>query len=66
MILEKELQINIIISDYIQRSGSYYGNYDYILLDNLESSSYSSLFQSDLKNLKIKTVDGLQCKIRLK
>ena len=55
MTLQTELQINIVINNYTQRSGSYSANYDYLLLDNLASSSYSNLFRSDLKNLKIKT-----------
>ena len=63
MTLQEELQINIVMSNYNQRSGSYSGNYDYIFLDNLASSSYSNLFRSDLKNLKIKTKDGTNCQI---
>lgn len=59
MTLLKELQINIVMSNYTQRSGSYSSNYDYILLDNLSNS----LFRSDLKNLKIKTLNGSECKI---
>ena len=55
MTLQKKLQINIVMSNYNQRSGSYSSSYDYILLDSLASSSYSNLFRSDLKNLKIKT-----------
>lgn len=49
------------MSNYNQRSGSYSGNYDYIYLDNLASSSYSNLFRIDLKNLKIKTLDKTEC-----
>lgn len=63
MTLQEELQINILMSNYNTRSGSYSGNYDYIFLDNLASSSYSNLFRSDLKNLKIKTKDGTNCLI---
>lgn len=63
MTLIKELQINISMSDYTQRSGSYSANYDYLFLDNLLDSSYASSFRSDLKNLKIKTFDGTECKI---
>ena len=61
MILQKKLQINIIMSNYNQRSSSYSSNYDYIFLDNLASSSYSNLFRSDLKNLKIKTINNTEC-----
>ena len=61
MTLQKKLQINIIMSNYNERSGSYSSSYDYIFLDNLASSSYSNLFRSDLKNLKIKTLDGTNC-----
>ena len=63
MTLQEELQINIVMSNYTQRSGSYSGNYDYILLDNLADSSYTNLFRSDLKNLKIKTKDKTECKV---
>ena len=63
MTLVKELQINIIMSNYNQRSGNYSANYDYIFLDKLNNSSYSSLFRNDLRNLKIKTFDGTECKI---
>ena len=63
MTLQEELQINIVMSNYNQRSGSYSGNYDYIFLDNLADSSYSNLFRSDLKNLKIKTKDKTECKV---
>lgn len=63
MTLQEELQINIVMSNYNQRSGSYSGNYDYIFLDDLENSSYSNLFRNDLKNLKIKTNDKTECKI---
>ncbi len=63
MTLQTELQINIVINNYTQRSGSYSSNYDYLLLDNLSSSSYSNLFRSDLKNLKIKTKDGTNCPV---
>ena len=63
MTLQRELQINIVMSNYNQRSGSYSSNYDYLLLDNLAHSSYSNLFRSDLKNLKIKTRDGTNCPI---
>ena len=63
MTLQEELQINIVMSNYNQRSGSYSGNYDYIFLDNLASSSYSNLFRSDLKNLKIKTLDKTECQV---
>ena len=63
MTLQEELQINIVMSNYNQRSGSYSSNYDYILLDNLANSSYSNLFRSDLKNLKIKTKDKTECKV---
>ena len=63
MTLIKELQINITMSNYNQRSSSYLSNYDYLFLDNLLDSSYASSFRSDLKNLKIKTSDGTECKI---
>ena len=63
MTLIKELQINIAMSNYNQRSSSYSSNYDYLFLDNLLDSSYASSFRSDLKNLKIKTFDGTECKI---
>lgn len=63
MTLIKELQINIAMSNYNQRSGSYSSNYDYLYLDNLLDSSYTSSFRTDLKNLKIKTSDGTECKI---
>ena len=63
MTLIKELQINIAMSNYNQRSGSYSANYDYIFLDNLLDSSYASSFRSDLRNLKIKTFGGTECKI---
>ena len=63
MALQEELQINIVMSNYVQRSGSYSSNYDYIFLDNLAESSYSNLFRDDLKNLKIKTKDKTECKI---
>ena len=48
MTLIKELQINITMSNYNQRSSSYSSNYDYLFLDNLENSSFSNLFRSDL------------------
>ena len=63
MTLQTELQINIVMSNYTERSSSYSSNYDYILLDSLSGSSYSSLFRSDLKNLKIKTLDNTQCNV---
>jgi len=63
MTLQEELQINIVMSNYNQRSGSYSSNYDYIFLDNLVDSSYSNLFRNDLKNLKIKTNDKVECKV---
>ena len=63
MTLQEKLQINIVLSNYNERSGSYSGNYDYIFLDNLADSSYSNLFRSDLKNLKIKTKDKTECKV---
>ena len=63
MTLQKKLQINIAMSNYNQRSGNYSGNYDYIFLDNLASSSYANLFRSDLKNLKIKTKDNTECSL---
>ena len=63
MTLQTELQINIVMSNYNERSSSYSSNYDYILLDSLSSSSYSSLFRSDLKNLKIKTLDNTECNV---
>ena len=61
MTLQKKLQINIVMSNYNQRSSSYSSSYDYIFLDNLASSSYSNYFRSDLKNLKIKTIGGTEC-----
>lgn len=63
MTLIKELHINIVMSNYNQRSSSYSSNYDYLFLDNLEDSSFSNLFRSDLKNLKIKTLDGTACPV---
>ncbi|MEE1335721.1 hypothetical protein [Methanobrevibacter sp.] len=63
MTLHEELQINILINNFTPRSGSYSANYDYILLDSLDDSSYSGLFRNDLKNLKIKTWDKAECKI---
>ena len=63
MTLQKKLQINIAISNYNQRSGSYSSSYDYILLDSLANSSYSNLFRSDLKNLKIKTKNNTECQV---
>ena len=63
MTLIKELQINIVMSNYNQRSSSYSSNYDYLFLDNLEDSSFANLFRSDLKNLKIKTWDGTACPV---
>ena len=63
MTLIKELQINITMSNYTQRSSNYSVNYDYLYLDNLMDSSSADLFRSDLKNLKIKTFDGTECKI---
>ena len=63
MTLQEELQINIAMSNYNQRSSSYSSNYDYLFLDKLLDSSYASSFRSDLKNLKIKTSDGTECKI---
>ena len=63
MTLQNELQINVVINNYEERSGSYSANYDYILLDNLADSSYSSLFRNDLKNLKIKTWNNSECKV---
>ncbi|MBQ6350418.1 MAG: hypothetical protein IJI42_05760, partial [Methanobrevibacter sp.] len=63
MTLQKKLQINIVMSNYNQRSGSYSSSYDYILLDSLAGSSYSNLFRSDLKNLKIKTKNNAECQV---
>lgn len=63
MTLQIRLQINIVMSNYNERSGSYSSSYDYLLLDNLANSSYSNLFRSDLKNLKIKTRDGSNCPV---
>ena len=63
MTLQKKLQINIFMSNYNQRSGSYSSSYDYILLDSLAGSSYSNLFRSDLKNLKIKTKNNTECQV---
>lgn len=63
MTLQKKLQINIVMSNYNQRSSSFSSSYDYIFLDNLASSSYSNYFRSDLKNLKIKTIDGTECNV---
>lgn len=63
MTLQEELQINIVMSNYNQRSGSYSSSHDYLFLDNLTNSSYSNLFRSDLKNLKIKTKDKTECKV---
>ena len=63
MTLQKKLQINIVMSNYNQRSGGYSSSYDYIYLDNLPSSSFSNYFRSDLKNLKIKTTNGTECQV---
>jgi len=63
MTLQNELQINVVINNYEERRGSYSANYDYILLDNLADSSYSSLFRNDLKNLKIKIWNNSECKV---
>ena len=63
MTLINELQINIVMSNYNPRSGGYSSNYDYLFLDNLSGSSYSNLFRSDLKNLKIKDVSGNNLKV---
>lgn len=63
MTLQKELQINIVMRNYNERSSSYSSNYDYILLDSLANNSYSNLFRSDLKNLKIKTMNNTECKV---
>ncbi len=63
MTLQKKLQINIVMGNYNERSGSYSSNYDYIFLDNLANSSYSNLFRSDLKNLKIKTSNNNECAV---
>lgn len=63
MTLQKELQINIVMSNYNERSSSYSSNYDYILLDSLANNSYSNLFRSDLKNLKIKTQNNTECQV---
>ncbi len=62
MTLQEELQINVTINNYTQRTGNYSASYDYILLDSLADSSYSGLFRNDLKNLKIKTWDRTECK----
>jgi hypothetical protein len=59
MTLQEELQINIVMSNYNQRSGSYSSGYDYLFLDNLSDSPYADLFRNDLKNLKIKTKDKI-------
>ncbi|WP_407413240.1 hypothetical protein [Methanobrevibacter sp.] len=63
MTLQKKLQINIVMSNYTQRSSSYSSNYDYIFLDNLANSSFSNYFRSDLKNLKIKTSNNNECNV---
>ena len=63
MTLINELQINIVMSNYNERSGSYSSNYDYLFLDNILDTSYASSFRSDLRNLKIKTFDGTECKV---
>lgn len=63
MTLQKKLQINIVMSNYNQRRGSYSSSYDYILLDSLAGSSYSNLFRSDLKNLKVKTKNNTECQV---
>ena len=63
MTLQEELQINIAMSNYNQRSGSYSSNYDYLFLDKLLDSSYASSFRSDLKNLKIKTLTNTECHV---
>ena len=63
MTLQRKLQINIVMSNYNQRSSSYSSSYDYIYLDNLASSSFSNYFRSDLKNLKIKTSNGTECHV---
>lgn len=63
MTLQEELQINIVMSNYNQRSSSFSSKYDYLFLDNLTNSSYSNLFRNDLKNLKIKTWNNTECKV---
>ncbi|PWB88277.1 hypothetical protein [Methanobrevibacter thaueri] len=63
MTLQEELQINILMSTYNQRRGSYSSGYDYLFLNNLGNISYSNLFRSDLKNLKIKTKDKMEYKV---
>ena len=63
MTLQKKLQINIVMTNYNQRSGNYSSTYDYIYLDKLASTAYSSYFRSDLKNLKIKTSNGSECQV---
>ena len=63
MTLIKELQINISMSNFTERSSIYSSSYDYIFLDNLANSSYSNLIRNDLKNLKIKTLDGTNCAV---
>ena len=63
MTLQKKLQINIVMSNYNQRSGSYSSSYDYILLDSLAGDYYSNFFRSDLKNLKIKTKNNTECQV---
>ncbi len=63
MALQKKLQINIVMTNYNQRSGNYSSTYDYIYLDKLASTAYSSYFRSDLKNLKIKTSNGSECQV---
>ena len=63
MTLQNELQINVVIANYTERSSSYSNNYDYLFLDNLASSSFSHLFRSDLRNLKIKTWNNTECKV---
>ena len=63
MTLQEELQINIVMSNYNQRSSSFSSKYDYLFLDNLTNSSYSNLFKNDLKNLKIKTWNNTECKV---
>ena len=63
MKLHEELQINIEMSNYVPRRGSCSSNYVYLFLDNLAVSVYFNLFRSDLKNLKIKTKDKMDCSV---
>ena len=56
MILIKELQIKITMSNYNQRSSSYSSNYDYLFLDNL----LDSILNISLKKIQSKLLKSKQ------